>query len=384
MSNSKLVSYIDTTTTNWNDRKYPITRITIHHAAGVCSLESFSAILKSGRECSWNYAIANDGSIGLYVEENHRAWTSSSRENDHRAITIEVSNSSTGGDWPVSSQAYNALLNLCEDICRRNNISKLKYTGKLEGSNLTMHQWFAATACPGPYLGNRFPQIANTVNTRLGKSDNLSYVVNPRVIGDSAYDSAYYGGVSVAPSMIDTSKLNKYIISIDRYTKYVDYAQLKSIGVSGVVVEGGYLYNNVHQQQVYRNPNLHKQVPQIENNDLTYGLYFDVKARSVEEAKLELYYLSLCVRKYSPTLGVWLRLKMNNSKSTNNSILDTYYKQLVKLGLKDSVGLYVNKQELNKIDWDKYQNSFYLWLDSHVESVSNLDELLTPQFFVVQ
>ena len=383
MSNSKLVSYIDTTTTNWNDRKYPITRITIHHAAGVCTMSSFSSILKSGRECSWNYAIANDGTIGLFVEENHRAWTSSNGENDHRAITIEVSNSSTGGDWPVSSAAYSSLLNLCEDICRRNNISKLTYTGKLEGSNLTMHQWFAATACPGPYLKSKFSEIASTVNTRLGSASSLSYVTNTEVVGTSAYDSATYGGVSVAPSMIDTTKIDEFLITIDRTVKNINYAALKSIGVMGVVVEGGYLYNSVHQIQPYRNPNLFEQISNIEANGLPYGLYFDIKSRSTEEANKELYYLSLCLRKYSPLLGVWLRLKMNNNKSTNHSIVDLYYKQLIKLGLNDKIGFYVTKSELNKIDWSKYKDSFYLWIDSHIDSVDNLDELLTPQFFVV-
>ena len=33
-----------------------------------------------------------------------RAWTSSSKSNDSQAITIEVSNSQTGGDWPISEK----------------------------------------------------------------------------------------------------------------------------------------------------------------------------------------------------------------------------------------------------------------------------------------
>jgi hypothetical protein len=30
-----------------------------------------------------------------------------------------------------------------------------------------MHKWFAATACPGPYLESKFPYIAEQVNARL-------------------------------------------------------------------------------------------------------------------------------------------------------------------------------------------------------------------------
>ena len=95
MSNSKLATYIDTSTGNYTKRKYDITRITIHHAAGVGNCSMLSNVLKSGRECSWNYGIGNDGTIGLFVEEKNRAWTSSSPDNDHRAVTIEVCNSST-------------------------------------------------------------------------------------------------------------------------------------------------------------------------------------------------------------------------------------------------------------------------------------------------
>lgn len=33
-----------------------------------------------------------------------------------------------------------------------------------------MHKWYAATACPGPYLGSKFPYIAAEVNKRLNGS----------------------------------------------------------------------------------------------------------------------------------------------------------------------------------------------------------------------
>jgi uncharacterized protein YgiM (DUF1202 family) len=52
------------------------------------------------------------------------------------------------------------------DICQRNGISRINYTGDKSG-NLTMHKWFAATACPGPYLESKFPSIAEQVNARL-------------------------------------------------------------------------------------------------------------------------------------------------------------------------------------------------------------------------
>ena len=31
-----------------------------------------------------------------------------------------------------------------------------------------MHKWYQSTACPGPYLGGKFPYIVEEVNKRLG------------------------------------------------------------------------------------------------------------------------------------------------------------------------------------------------------------------------
>jgi len=66
----------------------------------------------------------------------------------------------------VSLLAYKSLINLCVDICRRNGIKKLIYTGDAKG-NLTEHRYFSATLCPGPYLHDRMGAIANAVNAIL-------------------------------------------------------------------------------------------------------------------------------------------------------------------------------------------------------------------------
>lgn len=144
-----------------------IDRITIHHAAGVASAKTLGLLFQNpARMGSANYGIGNDGQIGCYVDEQHRAWTSGSAENDRRAVTIEVSNCKAGGEWPVSEEAYDALIGLCVDICRRNGIEALRFTGDKTG-NLTMHRYFQSTACPGEYLASRFGEIAETVNAIL-------------------------------------------------------------------------------------------------------------------------------------------------------------------------------------------------------------------------
>ena len=153
---------------------YKVCKITPHHAAGVISAEQLAKIFQNpSRQASANYCIGNDGTIVGGVDENNRAWTSSSRSNDFQSITIEISNSQTGGNWPISDAAWNSLVNLCVDICKRHDF-RLEYDGTKNGS-LTTHDMFANTNCPGPYLKGRMQELADTVNARLdGNSEEYS------------------------------------------------------------------------------------------------------------------------------------------------------------------------------------------------------------------
>lgn len=143
-----------------------VCKITPHHMAGILSAEQCGKIFqRESRNASANYGIGNDGKIACYVGEENRAWTSSSGANDNQAITIEVSNCEIGGDWKISDKAWNSLVNLCVDICKRHNF-KLTYDGTPNGS-LTRHNMFAATSCPGKYLQSRFQELADVVNSLL-------------------------------------------------------------------------------------------------------------------------------------------------------------------------------------------------------------------------
>lgn len=168
MSNSNLAKYIHLVG-NYHDRQgNGVSRIIIHHMAGNLSLETLGRIMES-RQSSATYGIDVNGNIGRYVDEAYRPWTSSSWEADKCAVTIEVANNSGAPDWTVSDASMNALIELCADICKRNGIQRLNYTGDKSG-NLHMHKWYAATACPGPYLGSKFPYIAAEVNKILNGS----------------------------------------------------------------------------------------------------------------------------------------------------------------------------------------------------------------------
>lgn len=166
MSNSNLVDYTRISP-NSMARGSKIDTITIHMMATNQSIESLGAYFAMRKaKASSNYGIGNDGRVGLYVDESRRSMCSSNWRNDDRAVTIEVANDGGAPDYHVSDTALEKLVELCVDICRRNGIDRLNYTGDATG-NLTMHKWFAATSCPGPYLGSKFPWIAEEVNKQL-------------------------------------------------------------------------------------------------------------------------------------------------------------------------------------------------------------------------
>lgn len=169
MAISKLAkSFIPAHTNNYQKGRsgYKICKFTPHHMAGKLSAERCGELFQNPNRCaSSNYGIGNDGTIVCYVDEDNRAYTSSSKNNDCQAITVEVSNSSGGGDWPISDAAWNSLIDLAVDVCTRYNF-RLEYTGTKTGS-LTRHNMFAATSCPGPYLQSRFDELARIVNERL-------------------------------------------------------------------------------------------------------------------------------------------------------------------------------------------------------------------------
>ena len=408
MSNSALITYQDTSNWYYNIREDTISRITVHHAASVMTLEQFSALIRSGSEVSWNYGIDNSGRIGLFVDEANRSWCSSSPENDHKAVTIMVSNSATTDDWPVSAAAYNSLMKLMADICERNNISKLTYTGHLSGSNLTLHKWFANTICPGPFLEGKMPDLARKVNNKLqtgsfdgsssssgsgsscssgtsgstSSGNSSSSTTGDKTNEDTAFSFKYTGSL-ITKDQIDYEYLDPYIITINRSTGTLDYSGLKEYGVVGVLIEAGKLYDDVHQEVYFRNPKLEEQCEAASTQDLPFGLYMDCRARSVQEAERELYQLAFCIREYPPALGMWFHLQLIMSTETNNKIVDRYYKEMVRLGLKDRIGFYVTEDELKQITWEDYYEDWYLWLNHHVSDIDHIDQLLTPQFFVI-
>jgi LysM repeat protein len=162
MSHSQYADAVIPSPNHSGKRKYAITRLTPHHMAGVLSGAQCAGLFtSSARQASANYCIGRDGDVVVSVEEENRAWTSSSADNDNRAITFELSNDSTGGEWHVGDTTLNRFLDVAVDCVKRHNMPKM-----VVGDTLTWHRMFAATTCPGGYLLGRMQWIADQINSR--------------------------------------------------------------------------------------------------------------------------------------------------------------------------------------------------------------------------
>ncbi len=207
MSNSKLVDYTKISPHKTSPRDHAIDKITIHHMAGNLTVETCGNVFQGSREASANYGIGSDGRVGLYVEEKDRSWASANRANDMRAVTIEVANEEIGGNWRVSDKAYRKLIELCADICKRNGIEKLVYTGDARG-NLTEHRMFMATGCPGPYLHGKMKDIAEAVNEKLAVPEAATVTKSAAKTAKMEHAAAFSGAYDKSFTVTAKTALN--------------------------------------------------------------------------------------------------------------------------------------------------------------------------------
>lgn len=193
MSNSSLVNCTVLSPNHSGKRTHVIDRITPHCVVGQLSAESIGGCFTNpSRQASCNYGIGFDGRVALIVDEANRSWCTSSSANDQRAVTIEVASDKTE-PYAFKEAAYNKLVDLCVDICRRNGKNTLlwidnkdkalAYQPKTNEMLLTVHRWFANKSCPGNWMYARMGQLASTVTTKLGGStaSNPSPTPAPKV-----------------------------------------------------------------------------------------------------------------------------------------------------------------------------------------------------------
>ena len=243
MSDSALATYKKISPNCTSPRTHKIDTITIHCAVSgdktAKEILNLSHFVKYSRNngCSCNYAIGYDGSIGQGVLEKDRSWCSSSYANDHRAITIEVA-SGTKDPYKITTKAYNALIELCVDICQRNDIKELKWKGdksligKVDQQNMTVHRWFANKACPGDYIYSRLGKIAEAVNKKLKAAEKK---ITATVAPDEGPDKSLKGTYKATSDLYcrdDAGTKNKALCLIPKGTKVKCYGYYKMVGTS--------------------------------------------------------------------------------------------------------------------------------------------------------
>ena len=176
-TNSSLIDCTVLSPNHSGQRTHKIDRITPHCVVGQLSAEMIGACFPNGRNASCNYGVGYDGRQCLIVEEKNRSWCTNSRENDQRAITIEVASDKTH-PYVFTNEAYRGLVELCIDICKRNDLKKVLWFGDKNKSLsyepkdgecvLTVHRWFANKSCPGDWMYNRMGQLAAEINATIG------------------------------------------------------------------------------------------------------------------------------------------------------------------------------------------------------------------------
>lgn len=198
MSNSSLVNVVQKSPNHSGRRTRAIDRITPHCVVGQLTASGIAGCFPAGREASCNYGIGSDGKISLIVDECNRSWCSSSNANDQRAVTIECASDRTE-PYAMTDTVYRKLVDLCEDICRRNGKNRLiwisdkntalNYNPKSNEMLLTVHRWFANKSCPGDWLFARLGSLAAEVTSRLGGSSKPVQPQKPSQKPDKSVDT---------------------------------------------------------------------------------------------------------------------------------------------------------------------------------------------------
>ena len=189
MSNSRLPTYVRLSPHVTKPRQGTIKGVAIHCTAGGKDLPAsdfadLSRFVLPDRDngASCHYAVGGDGSIAQVCGEENRAWCTSNKI-DHQLVTIEVASDHVA-PYLVNAVAIQSLVKLLADICQRNGIPKLLWKGdkSLMGhwdkQNMVVHRWTSNKACPGDFLYNLHPKIANAVNEILAGKEEEEMDVN--------------------------------------------------------------------------------------------------------------------------------------------------------------------------------------------------------------
>jgi len=159
----------------------PIRGVVIHHVAGTNGLNYVANA--NSRNSHPTYHIANSGAVTGIVNPERRPYSTGGVP-DPNAVTFEIDNSSVGGDWPVSREALEALIDV---IIYHASVSERAGNGfakNIKGVTqseffIAWHKQYSATACPGPFLMSQLDYIVAECNNRTSSNPPIRPIIPP-------------------------------------------------------------------------------------------------------------------------------------------------------------------------------------------------------------
>lgn len=413
MSNSSLATYINRTNGNYTSRNGQlVSKIMIHNAFAAGDRYDMTELIESGT-AGYHYGVSSDGVIGLYTDEDRAARgcyntsineicvhilvlpspdpnsivSSTSKNTSDKAISESDAGTPKGYSYNSSSSSsqtstlqktnnkldrdvLNLIIDLVEDICRRNFILECTYTpANREKSVLVQHSWYdSSTNCPGK-LESYFADIASSVTAKLKTARTATESESLK-----------------ARSTIPVGATKPFMVTPDYSAKDIKYDQLRDIGVIGTMIWAGGLFDaNRKPRKSYANPNINIQVENAKKYDMPWALYADVRSRTTDEARKECRELYYVISKHSPKLGLWLHLDFTGVSSLSaKEIVNIYYDKILAWGLKGRCGFYTTKAQADLINWPTWTDKFAFWWIAMLPDVESLDSILTPSLFQVK
>lgn len=222
-------------------------------------------------------------------------------------------------------------------------------------------------------------QFDNVVISNYKPVDTVSNVIVSNTEPSLYGNSSTVGGYQID---VDYTKINPYIITVDRNTSNIDFTKLQSSGVVGAMLEVGEL-TTVRRDIQFKQPKFDSQRQMLDKANLPYGYFYTSKAQTVSAAQSEFLQFLPIIVKNKPSLGVWIKIgfSANSRKGVNDKIINYFQDKLFKLGFRKKIGFYTTKESLDKISWNKFQDEWLLWLIDHVENTEEIMKLLDPAFF---
>jgi len=145
-----------------NHDSYRKLMVTIHHNGGVLSHEEVLATWQT-RPASAHFDVDRFGAVAQYVKVDEYAWACGNTVGNEESISIEMSNTTAGGIWPVAETTWREAARLAGWLFAH------VIGTRPDNSNLVPHHHWYSTECPGPYMDSVWPQLIQVAQQAYGQ-----------------------------------------------------------------------------------------------------------------------------------------------------------------------------------------------------------------------